>query len=70
MANKLIDKIMFRRNRYSYEIYILDKLNRAVGIYNEIFIENKLEQIGYNTEMKKVASKTTMNVLTTNSYSS
>ena len=48
----------------------LDKLNRAVDIENDIFIENTLEQIGYNTEMKKVARKTTMKVVTTHSYSS
>ena len=47
----------------------LDRINRDVGVANEIFMENAPKQTGYNTKMKIVARLARMEVRTTEPYS-
>ena len=48
----------------------LDRINRDVGVANEIFMDNSPKQTGYNTEMHRVARLERMEVRTTEQYSS
>ena len=47
----------------------LDRINRDVGVANEIFMENAPGKTGYNTEIQRVARLTRMEVQTTEPYS-
>ena len=47
----------------------LDKINRDVGVSNEIFMDNAPKQTGYNTEMQRVERLARMEVQTTEQYS-
>ena len=46
----------------------LDRINRDVGVANEIFMDNAPKQTGYNTEMQRVARLSTIEVQTTEPY--
>ena len=47
----------------------LDRINRDVGVANEIFMDNATKQTGYNTKMLKVTGVAIMEVQTTEPYS-
>ena len=47
----------------------LDRINRDVGVSNEIFMVNAPKKTCYNTEMKRVARLERMESRTTDSYS-
>ena len=40
----------------------LDRINRGVGVANEIFVENATGQTGYNKEMHRMAILAIMEV--------
>ena len=47
----------------------LYRMNRYVGVANEIFMDNAPEQTGYNTEIQRVEILARMDVQTTEPYS-
>jgi len=47
----------------------LDRINRDIGVANEIFMGNAPRKTGYNTEIQRVARLTRMEVQTTDPYS-
>ena len=47
----------------------LERINKDVGVANEIFMDNAPDQTGYNTEMHRVTRLARMEVRTTDPYS-
>ena len=43
----------------------LGRINRYIGVANDIFIDNKYEQTGHITEMQRLKRRTRMDIRTT-----